>query len=329
MSINEIAKHLNVSKSTVSLVINGKAEQGRISQALAERILTYVQEIGYKPNVFAKSLATGRSHTIGLIVENISDSFYGPIALHIEKYLRKIGYHVFYSSTLGSIELGNTIVETMLDKKVEGLIVCPTNQMETSLEAIQKQQIPLVIFDRKAGDMATNYVGTDNYGGSLLAVDHLLENGFQQIGLVTNDSTQSQMIDRLNAYTDKLSQEGFHATILRLDFQADALEKAEQIKVFLRENPQLDALYFTTNYLCIAGLKAIQALNREGKYAIISFDDHELFELLQPAISCVEQPVAQIAQEAINLLFKQKKSPDLPLQQVIIPSKLIKRKSTC
>ena len=76
MSISEIAKHLNVSKSTVSLVINGKAEQGRISQELAKRIMDYVNEIGYKPNALAKSLATGKTHTIGLIVENIGDSFF-------------------------------------------------------------------------------------------------------------------------------------------------------------------------------------------------------------------------------------------------------------
>lgn len=126
MSINEIAKHLQVSKSTVSLVINGKAEQGRISKALAKRILDYVEEIGYKPNALAQSLATGKSRTIGLIVENIGDSFFGPIALYIEENLRSFGYQVFYSSTFGETEIANEILNTMLEKKVEGIILSPT-----------------------------------------------------------------------------------------------------------------------------------------------------------------------------------------------------------
>ena len=82
-SIKEIAQELNVSKSTVSLVINHKAERARISKELESRVLAYIEKVGYKSNALAKSLATGRSNTIGLIVENIGDTFFGPFALYV------------------------------------------------------------------------------------------------------------------------------------------------------------------------------------------------------------------------------------------------------
>src|SRR5690606_34233323 len=149
MSINEIAKHLKVSKSTVSLVLNGKAEQGRISKVLAQRIRDYIEEIGYKPNALAKSLATGKSRTIGLIVENIGDSFFGPIALYIEEYLRKHEYEVLYSSTLGSNKLASEIIQSMQDKQVEGIILAPTDALENVVRRMIKSNTPLILFDRK------------------------------------------------------------------------------------------------------------------------------------------------------------------------------------
>ncbi|WP_367210880.1 LacI family DNA-binding transcriptional regulator [Sphingobacterium sp. R2] len=101
-SIKEIAQELNVSKSTVSLVINHKAERARISKGLESRVLAYVEKVGYKPNALAKSLATGRSNTIGLIVENIGDSFLGHLLCMLRNYSEKKG---ITSSTVVPLEI--------------------------------------------------------------------------------------------------------------------------------------------------------------------------------------------------------------------------------
>src|SRR5690606_15064306 len=174
---------------------NGKAEQGRISKALAKRIMDYVVEIGYKPNALAKSLATGKSRTIGLIVENIGDSFFGPIALYIEENLRPFGYQVFYSSTFGETEIANEILNTMLEKKVEGIILSPTLGQVEHIQKILKKKTPLVIFDRRVENLKTNYVGTDNFTASKKAVQHLFDEGFRNIAMITIDSKQPQMQD--------------------------------------------------------------------------------------------------------------------------------------
>lgn len=327
MSISKIAKELNVSKSTVSLVINGKAEQSRISKQLTKRILDYVEEIGFKPNALAKSLATGKSRTIGLIVENIGDSFFGPIALHIEACLRSYGYHVLYSSTIGEDEVAKDILMAMVDQKVEGIILSPTTNLEDQVRKIIKSNIPLVIFDRKLLTLETNYVGTDNYEASHSAVEHLLDQGYSKIGMVTSDSQQSQMTERLQAYKDCLEKNALQPHVLQVPFFSNPVQRIEAIHDFLISN-DLEALYFSTNYLCISGIKAMDSLERKTPYAILSFDDHEVFEMLTPAITCVRQPIDQIAEQAVQNLLHQINNGSSELKQDIIPSQLIVRHST-
>ncbi len=328
MSISEIAKHLKVSKSTVSLVINGKAEEGRISKASAQRIRDYIEEIGYKPNALAKSLATGKSRTIGLIVENIGDSFFGPIALHIEEYLRKHEYQVLYSSTLGDNKLAAEIVQTMLDKQVEGIILAPTDALDTEVERIMKSKMPLVLFDRKMPNLQTNYVGTDNYEASREAVEHLLEQGYQNIGMVTIASQQPQMQDRLRAYQDVLAENRCKEQLLYTSF-ADKDEKpVKAISKWLKKNPQIDALFFSTNYVCVAGLKALRKLERQQQLGVIAFDDLELLELMRPQISCIRQPLEKIAKAVVQMLIEQLNDKDKAPTEKIIRSKIQIRESS-
>lgn len=327
MSISEIAKYLKVSKSTVSLVINGKAEAGRISKASAQRIRDYIQEIGYKPNALAKSLATGKSRTIGLIVENIGDSFFGPIALHIEEYLRKHAYQVLYSSTMGDNQLAAEIVQTMLDKQVEGIILAPTDALDSEVERMLKSKIPLVLFDRKIPGLPTNYVGTNNYEASRQAVEHLLEQGYGHIGMVTTASQQPQMQDRLRAYQDVLAENGNKEQLLYTSFM-DKEDPVMVISKWLTKNPKINALFFSTNYVCVAGLKAMRKLEREQQLGVIAFDDLELLELMRPQISCIRQPLEKIAKAVVQMLIEQLSDKDKAPSEKIIRSKLQIRESS-
>ena len=328
MSIREIAKHLKVSKSTVSLVINGKAEEGRISKASAQRIRDYVEEIGYKPNALAQSLATGKSRTIGLIVENIGDSFFGPIALHIEEQLREYDYQVLYGSTLGDNKQASEIIQTMIDNQVEGIILAPTDAMEGEVARILKARIPLVLFDRNIPDVPTNYVGTNNYEVTHEAITHLVDRGYQKIGMITIDSQQPQMQDRLRAYKDVLLANNQEEQLLYASFHDKKVDPVKVITTWLTKNPEVDALFFSTNYICVAALKAILKLERENTVGIITFDDLELLELFRPQISCIRQPLEKIAKNSVTMLLDQLKDKNKPFTKKIIKSKIQLRESS-
>ncbi|WP_209577437.1 MULTISPECIES: LacI family DNA-binding transcriptional regulator [unclassified Sphingobacterium] len=325
-SIKEIAQELNVSKSTVSLVINHKAERARISKELENRVLAYVEKVGYKPNALAKSLATGRSNTIGLIVENIGDSFFGPFALYVEELFRKKGYHVLYSSTLGDSQNARDIIDSMLEKKVEGIILAPTVDLEAYQRKILEHRVPLVVFDRNSPDVETHYVHIDNDVSAKKACDHLKSIGCQDFGLVTIDSDQPQMLGRKGAYLDFCEAYGMEPRILQLHYQELKQKGARMLKNWAAKQTGLDGLFFTTNYLCILGLKALRPAD-ENHYAfpMLSFDDHELFDILNPKISCIQQPLEPLAKTCVKVLLKEIDQGISTPKEYIISTKLIRR----
>lgn len=325
-SIKEIAQELNVSKSTVSLVINHKAEQARISKELERRVLDYVEKVGYKPNSLAKSLATGRSNTIGLIVENIGDSFFGPFALYVEELLRKKNYHVLYSSTLGDPQNARDIIDFMLEKKVEGILLAPTVNLDEHQRKVLEYKVPLVVFDRNSPEVATHYVHIDNGESSRKACLHLHEIGCKNFGLITIDSDQPQMLARKNAYLQFCEETSMKARILHLSYQNLRQKGMASLQNWVSKNTELDGLFFTTNYLCILGLKSLRS--EEGKnfdFPLFSFDDHELFDLLNPKISCIRQPLEPLAKTCVKVLLKEiDRGISIP-REYVISTDLIKR----
>ncbi|RKE43528.1 LacI family DNA-binding transcriptional regulator [Sphingobacterium detergens] len=325
-SIKEIAQELNVSKSTVSLVINHKAEQARISKELERRVLDYVEKVGYKPNSLAKSLATGRSNTIGLIVENIGDSFFGPFALHVEELLRKKNYHVLYSSTLGDPQNAQDIIDFMLEKKVEGILLAPTVNLEEHQRKILENKVPLVVFDRNSPEVATHYVHIDNGDSSRKACLHLQSIGCKNFGLITIDSDQPQMLARKNAYLQFCEETGMQARILQLPYNRLRQKGIAALRSWVSKNVDLDGLFFTTNYLCILGLKSLRSEGGEHfNFPLFSFDDHELFDILNPKISCIQQPLEPLAKTCVKVLLKEIDSGITSPKEYVISTNLIKR----
>jgi Transcriptional regulators len=323
-SIKEIAQELNVSKSTVSLVINHKAERARISKALESRVLAYVEKVGYKPNALAKSLATGRSNTIGLIVENIGDSFFGPFALYVEELFRKKNYHVLYSSTLGDPQNARYIIDSMLEKKVEGIILAPTVGLEGYQQKIMEYRVPLVVFDRNSPNVETHYVHIDNEDSSRKACEHLKSIGCGNFGLVTIDSDQPQMLARKQAYLDFCNEYNMKPRVLALPYQHLKQKGSQLLKSWRLQNSELDGLFFTTNYLCVLGLKSLRS-ERDFDYPMLSFDDHELFDILNPKISCIQQPLESLAKTCAKVLLKEIEQGISTPKEYIVKSKLIVR----
>jgi len=325
-SIKEIAQELNVSKSTVSLVINHKAERARISKELESRVLAYVEKVGYKPNALAKSLATGRSNTIGLIVENIGDSFFGPFALYVEELFRKKNYHVLYSSTLGDPQNARDIIDSMLEKKVEGIILAPTVDLESYQQKIMEYRVPLVVFDRNSPNVETHYVHIDNEVSGRKACVHLNAIGCRNFGLVTIDSDQPQMLARRQAYLDFCNEYNMMPRVLALPYQHLKQKGSHMLKSWRLQHSELDGLFFTTNYLCVLGLKSLRSERERGfDYPMLSFDDHELFDILNPKVSCIQQPLESLAKTCAKVLLKEIEQGISTPKEYIVRSKLIVR----
>ncbi len=307
-SIKDIASKANVSITTVSFILNGKAEKMRISKAVIEKVQAIIKEIGFTPNQIARSLRTGNTKTIGLIVEDISNPFFASIARKIEDKAYKKGYKISYSSTENDPVKAKDLIEMFKSRQVDAYIIAPVPGIENDIKRLLADKIPVVIFDRNLPDLEVNFVVVDNFNGTYIATKHLLDSGKKNIAFVTVDLHVDQMNNRLFGYEKALQDYNLPVrkelyTAVKFD-SSDSNTNAQLMMLF-ENNPEIDAVLFSTNYLAIKGLGVLKQLKKEinKDLSVIAYDDHDVFRLHSPPISVVDQPIEEIAERIIDILL--------------------------
>jgi len=303
--IHDIAQHLDVSIATVSLVLNGKAKEKRISDELAQRVLTYVDEVGYKPNQLAKSLRTGKTHVIGLMVEDIANPFFATVAALIEKKALARGYRIIYCSTNNSIAKTRDLLTMLQERHVDGYILALPNGLDAEVGALVRRGKPLVLFDRLLPGVSANAVVVDGATGMYQATQHLLAQGFRQVALVITQLGQTQMVARRQGYAQALREHHVPELVYEISFPQEPEQMVQELQAFFAAHPTCDAVLFATNYLGVYGLEALRNLGRRipEELAVISFDDNDLFRLYSPPITVVSQPMEAMAEDLISTLL--------------------------
>lgn len=331
LSIKDIALKAKVSITTVSFIINGKAKEKSISDAVIKKVQKIIADSGYKPNQIARSLRTGNSNIIGLIVEDISNSFFSRIARLIEDKAYKKGYKIIYSSTENSIAKAQELINMFKSRKVDAYIISPIRGIEEDIQVLLNENKPVILFDRNLPELNTNYVGANHFVATHQAIESFIKQGKKNMALVTTDINVQQIVERAEGYKKALADHAIpfdEDLLLKIPFNQAEADTIKQIKR-LFQSKKVDAVLFATNYLAISGLKVLKELGKKinQDLAVIGYDDHEAFELHTPSISTIQQPLEEIAETIIKLILSQLASKNkLPDQQVIIPAKLILRK---
>jgi len=331
ISIKDIAQQAGVSPTTVSFVLNGKGKEKRISEQVSKRIMKIAAKLKYKPNQLARGLRTGKTKTIGLIVEDIANSFFANVAKVVEDEADKYGYKVLFGSTEDNEEKAKGLLEVLRYRQVDGYIITPTLNLDKEIASLQK---PVVLMDRYFPNVEDfNYVVVDNFQGAYTAVSHMVDQGYKKIAIITTSSSQIQMQLRLDGFVQALKEHNLPAgknMIKRLAFDLDRPGFIQEITKYLQHNTDLDAIFFATNYLGICGIESIRGLKLQiGKdLGMVSFDDHDIFRLHSPSITCVAQPVEEIGRSLIQLLIEELDNNSVTRAQVVLPLELRKREST-
>lgn len=332
ISIIEVAKRLDVSPTTVSFILNGRSKEKRISDEIRDKVLKFVEEIGYKPNSLARSLRTGKTNTIALMVESISDPFFGHIARNIEEKAYKSGYKILYSSTGNNTEKTKEFLKMYEERHVDAYIIAAPEGIEGELQAIINSGKPVLLFDRYLKDLKTDTILVDNYQSTAKAVEELIQSGFKNIAFITLDSLQSQMNDRLLGYEETLKKHKLPQYLKEISYDFPPEKVTAHIEAFLQRRGEIDAVVFATNYLCVYGLKAIEKLGLiiPKDLGIVVFDDQDLFELYKPQITAIAQPIEEIANQIISLLLNKLNNPvkTKKIQTIVLNAEMIIRGSS-
>jgi LacI family transcriptional regulator len=333
VSIKDIAAKAGVSFTTVSIVLNGRSKEMKISEAMTNKIIKLADKMHYRPNQFAKGLRTGKTNTIGLIVDDISNYFFGQLAKIVEEEADKMGYTVMFCSSENNEGKSRHILNMLVGKQMDGYIIAPTAAMFPELEKLIKEQKPAVLIDRYYLELDSSYVTIDNIKGSLDAVNYLAAKGHRRIALVTNQTDQLQIKQRIEGYVHGLKKNNLpleNSLILKCPFGLTDAHLVKEIRQFVQAaDGDLDAIFFTSNNLGVAGLEALYSLDRKipDDISVICFDDNHLFRLGSPGITVVSQPIKSIAKKVVEILMSQINKQQANTEHVVLRTSLVERGS--
>lgn len=331
--LKDIAERLNVSKTTVSLVLNNKGDESKISQDTQQKILSYAKKHNYVANQLARGLSRGKSETIGLIIPNISDIFYAKIAHYIELRAKELGYNVVFSSSNEDADMEKQLIYSMLNRQVDGLIIASTQKNEKDILKLRASKFPFVLIDRHYPDIKTNYVIMDNLVGTKNMTQHLLKNGRKNIGFISIKSQLDAMLQRRLGYELALTENGFeieNKVIQELSTFNYQAEMKGAIRSMLIGSEAIDAIVFTTHYLTASGLRELKLLDIKvpGEVAIISFDELGAFDLVDPPITANKQPADELGNLAVEILVNEIENKNEKIDnESVLQTKLLIRKS--
>ncbi|MGG0287355.1 LacI family DNA-binding transcriptional regulator [Peribacillus butanolivorans] len=292
-TIYDIAKKANVSPMTVSRVINNK---GNISEKTREKVEAVIKELNYIPNSAAQSLNIKKTKLLSLIITDITNPFFTKVARGAADKANQMGYQLILCNTDENYEKESEYINALISKRVDGVIIAPTGDQSTkNLKKLIKNRIPFTLIDRQIEDVSCDRVLGDNYEGTKLLLQHLIDYGHQRIAMVHGPLTISTSKERYQAYIETLK-----INDLKIDptFLVETHYKQEKqwngiahlVNVSPADRPT--AIFAANNFIAIKIIKSLREkkIKVPEDIAVVCFDDLELFSDFDPFLTVSSQP---------------------------------------
>ena len=340
LDMDAIAQKLGVSKTTVHYAIRNT---GRVSEGTRKKILRFAQEVGYRPNGLARSLRLKQTHTIGVILGSLTSTFHAHVLEGIDQITQEQGFTMLLSCSNGRPEKEQKLIETLLDRRVDGLIVAPADPDANRVfyQSLLAQQVKLIFVDREVPGVNVDIVASDNRHGALLITQHLIQSGRKRIGLVTTtsrDRRSTSVRERLAGAEQAIREADLPAPLtLGLDIADTTLDEEfgyNAIRHHLKNfGLKLDGIFAVHDGLAYGVIRALleARISVPKAVAVAGFDDQDPSAYFQPPLTTVRQPMQHIGQEAARLLLRrlEEKAP-LPSvrQRIALEPSLVLRAST-
>ncbi len=332
ITIKDLAARLQISVSTVSRALKDNPE---ISQQTRKAVQDLAKELGYRPNPIAVALKTHKSHTIGIVVPEIVNTFFATVVKKVEEVADKYGYNVLVASSNESFEKEKKNIEVFLANRADGIIlsISKATTSHEHIKDIQRQGIPLVLFDRTTKELEVSKVIADDADAACKIVQHLIHGGAKRIALLTGPEHMSIGKNRMKGYLKAM-------TANKLDISTDYIIRTEDFSVRsaieatrkLLEMPEKpDAIFGINDDMAIG---AIEAIKEKGfripeDISVFGFSNSKRSHYMHPSVSTVNQFPEKIGEVAAELLFEQLLNPKhARIREEVVNSELIIRESS-
>ena len=315
ISITDIAKQAGVSIASVSYVLNGIEKEKRVSAAIADKIRETAILLNYQPNHIAQNLKNGSTKTIGLIVADIANTYFGDMAKAVEEEAFKNGYTVILGSSDENPRKSQLLVDTLVSRQVDGIIIAPVEKAEKRIGELSKK-LPIVLVDRYLDDESLSAVILDNYQASFDAVRHLSEKGYRRIAIIGYKSSMIHMQERLKGYNAAMRElhPGVQAIVGEVRYTKIEQDMHDILDRLTPGNQRTEAIIFATNSLTVAGLYYFQQkqIKIPDDLALIGFDGNVAFDFFYAPLTYIKQPVRAMGRKAVKILLKNISGTETP-----------------
>jgi LacI family transcriptional regulator/LacI family repressor for deo operon, udp, cdd, tsx, nupC, and nupG len=307
VTIIDIARELNISKSTVSRALHGHQD---INGQTKKKILELACKLDYQPNLLATSLVMSKSYTVGMLVPEFLTPFFPSVIMGAQEVMSKAGYNVMICQSNESYEMEVANTKALLASRVDGILASVTRETRNfdHFQALHRKGIPVVFFNRVCDELDVSKVVVDDYEGAFLAVEHLIATGRRRIAHLAGPNTLLISRNRLKGYMDALQKYGLpvdEELIIHYDLTP---EKATiYIKHLLDLPSPPDALFAINDPTAIAAMLVIKdkGLRIPQDIAVVGFSNDPSSALIEPGLTTVAQPVFDIGREAARLFLDQ------------------------
>lgn len=326
-TMRQVAAAAGVSLKTVSRVMNKVAT---VDPDLVDRVEAAAGTLGYRHNVTASVIARadGRSRSVGLILEDIANPFSAAVLRAVQDVAWSRRTLVLTGSFDDDPARERHLARTLIDRRVDGLLVVPCGDNQGYLVAEQRLGLPLVFLDRAPRFINADSVVTANRAGAAAAVRHLLAHGHRRIGYLGDRETVSTARERWSGYERALTSAGLPTDprIVRHGLQSSEVAARAAAEMMCGEQPPT-AIFASQNLVTVGVIQALARLGLQHRTALVGFDDFSLADVLRPAVTTVAQQPARIGEMAAEILFRRLEGDTSEPQQHVVDTKLIVRGS--
>jgi LacI family transcriptional regulator len=327
-TIEDVAAAAGVSKATVSRVLSGTFTH--IRPETRRRVEEAIASLNYRPSAVARSLTSHRTYTVGMLVSDVANPFYGDVIHGVEDEAISAGYNVLLANTNYNLDRGLALVRSLIDRRADGALIMSSSASDQWLEELARAGVPAVVLDWAGGGLeGVSCIEVDFRPGIVAAAEHLLALGHKRLAHVAGPLVLKTSRDRRDVFLDALTAGGIEPDKVLIATGELTIEGGREAWALLREQPHSPSAIFCANDLMALGVLTAarsDGLRVPGDLSIIGFDDIWLAAQFDPPLSSVALPRYEIGGLAMRMLLELLAGAE-PARRVVSTS-LVLRKST-
>lgn len=325
-TIKDVARKAGVSTSTVSRALSGRVF---VEPDTKEKVNKAAKELNYRPNPLAKGLKNGRTEMLGVILPDISNTYFSILVKCIEKYATEKGYSILLVNTNEDVEQEKLAVQLLRERYIDGLAIIPACSEMEHLHELEQEDIPYVLVNRWI-DENMNCVSNDQRGGCYDVMQYLIKNGHKKISVMLRSFEQNIYRDRYNGCMDALREHGLADSERYFLHNVNSIENSQQsVQELLSKGDNPTALFITSELYAFGAYKAIyeQGLRIPEDISVMGFDDLPTSPYMFPSLTTFHQSIERIAEYTVAGLLRQIENKQERPEKILLRGFIIPRES--